>query len=949
MVVICHLNVRSLVATGRLAEVQSLTLINDVDILCLTETWLKSKHMNSTLLIKGYQPPVRLDRQEGRGGGVAIYLREGLACKQLPVVPSGIECVAVSIHLPRRKKLTIIAAYRPPRKNMSDFLDSLDVVVNSVSQSHLCLVGDFNAKHSDWFTDQVTDTDGLSLKQFASGHNLHQMITMPTYNATSSKPVLLDLIFTTSPTSVLSSSVLPPVADHCAVIAHLSLKKAPALKPYNVESFDYANADLPALHYSLKSVDWCSLRSSDLNDAVTCWERKFLDCCSAAIPKRSFRVNPSSKPWYNSYLRHLANCRDRLFHRSRGKDSQSRVVIAYRKMRNLFVSELRAAEQSHFSALGQRLLSRELNSQCWWKLAKKACGWSSRRSLPALSINNALVVDAQDKACAINSHFQQQCSAAAPALPFTPSDWSVTPATNTFHFEDILSSAVASKLLKLSAWKSCGPDGVTNTLLKMTAAESCGPLTVLFNRSLMEGVFPHSWKEAIVSPVPKEGKDLSQPASYRPIALLSSPSKVFEQSVKEQLYAYCVENHVLPDEQFGFMKGRSAEWQLLSVIEEWHIALDNRNCVHATFLDAAKAFDRVDHAVLLDRLANIGICGTTLKWFHSYLSGRRIRTRVMGSVSNALPVTSGVPQGSGLGPLLFIIYYKDIPAVISATSALFADDTLVYSCDCQGQRKDPCCNIGQDMSNLSRWADTSGVIFNAAKSVELCVGSKTSTNPILLDGAPIPRRSSTTHLGVLLTNNMRWADHVDSLLQRVAGPAFLCKRLVYRHHLPRKAIRQFYLAYVRPRLEYCSAVWGGAPHAVLYKLERAQLDVARALCERRLSGCALLQEVCLPTLAWRRREHRLVLFWKLFNNQGPPKLQACMPKAVSDRAACSLRAPHSMQFPVTRTVRHLSSFLCIVVPEWNRLPTSVVTCSSSATFISGLRRLFASDQFSFGL
>lgn len=952
MVVITHLNARSLMADGRLSEIASLLSFNNIDILCLSETWLKPQHMNSTLSIPGYQPLIRRDRPAGRGGGVAMYLRDGLTFKVLPVVPTYIECMAVQVRLPRRKCVTVITCYRPPSAVVDNFLDSLDTVISSVQQSSLVVTGDFNAKHSSWFAHQATDSAGSALKDFMDGHDLLQLISSPTYNVCSAKPVLLDLIFIGRPlaTSVVLSSVLPPVADHCAVIVHLSIRKAPVMKPYTKECWDYNNADVTSLLDHLVSCDWTDCSTAlDLDRAVQSWQSKFLDVCAAAIPRRTYRVYPSSKPWFSTYLKYLARCRDRLFHRSRGKPDSSRVMTAYRKTRNLFVSELRAAEQRYFLNLGRKLHARSTDPHSWWQQAKSACGWSTPRSLPALSSGSSLLTEPYAKACILNDHFQQQCSAANPADFNHVCQLQPKPGVQ-FNFSNISPASVAKKLRGLPSWKSCGRDGVTNMLLKLTADQVSSQLANLFNRSLAEGLFPSGWKEAVVTPVPKDGKDLSLPSSYRPIALLSSLSKVLEHLVKEQLTDFCLEHNIFPDEQFGFLRGRSTEWQLLSVLEDWHVKLDGKSCVHAVFLDAAKAFDRVDHTILLSRLADIGVGDHALKWFWSYLTGRSISTRVDGVLSDSGCITSGVPQGSVLGPLLFLIYFKDIPAVVQAVSALFADDTLIYRGDCKGDRQTPCCGIQDDLHSLSRWASDSGVLFNVEKSAEFCVGTVPPASPPKLEETPLPRVRFKKHLGALLDNKLCWNSHLDLLQKRVAGPVNLCKRLIYRHHLPPDVIRRFYLAFIRPRLEYCSAVWGGASRSALLKLERMQLQVARALTtERNLHGGELLRRVNLPTLAWRRREHRLALMWQLYHGQGPPQLLSLFPQPVSARSTLSLRSPHSLRFPLSSSSRHLSSFLCLSVPEWNALPSDVVLGRSLPVFVSHLRRFFDFDRFSFGL
>ena len=209
-----------------------------------------------------------------------------------------------------------------------------------------------------------------------------------------------------------------------------------------------------------------------------------------------------------------------------------------------------------------------------------------------------------EKAQALNSHFQSKCSAfpESSSLPLCPDA--------KFHFASITPEDVGRVIRGLPSRKSPGPDTVTNELLKLTCSSISETLCFLFNfnKSLSEGIFPENWKPAIICPLLKNGKDPTHPASYRPVALLCSISKVFERLVHKQLLKYCLNNNILPQEQFGFLKGRSAKWQLLAILEDWHVALDSHKHVHA-----AKAFDRVDHTILLRTLATIGICGAALQ------------------------------------------------------------------------------------------------------------------------------------------------------------------------------------------------------------------------------------------------------------------------------------------------------------------------------------------------
>ncbi len=242
-------------------------------------------------------------------------------------------------------------------------------------------------------------------------------------------------------------------------------------------------------------------------------------------------------------------------------------------------------------------------------------------------------------------------------------------------------------------WKASGLDGIGNRLLRECASAFAFPLAHIFNCSIKSGLYPSQWKRGVVKPLYKHKGDRSNPSFYRPVVLLPCVSKVFEGHVREQLQAHCLKAHAIPDEQFGFLPKRSTVWQLLSVLDDWERDLDDGSCVHACFLDMAKAFDRVDHLLLLQKLESVGVHAINLSWFRSYLSQRSICTDVDGHHSSFRSISSGVPQGSVLGPLLFILFYRDLPCVISAPSAMFADDTLLYDRCSGADKSQPCCRL----------------------------------------------------------------------------------------------------------------------------------------------------------------------------------------------------------------------------------------------------------------
>ena len=274
-----------------------------------------------------------------------------------------------------------------------------------------------------------------------------------------------------------------------------------------------------------------------------------------------------------------------------------------------------------------------------------------------------------------------------------------------------------------------------------------------------------------------------------------------------------------------------------------------------THTNAAKAFDRMDHTVLLQTLSDVGIRCPELLWFASYLSNRLIRTKVAGVISECLPISAGVPQGSVLGSLLFLLHFRNIPRLTSATTALFADDTLLYRDDCKGGTNDPCCGLQTAVTELSLWAVESWTTFNPLKSVEVCTGPHPSDSDLVPKSSVIPRHAKTKHIGADISSDLRWKDHLTSALSSVAPHVTLCLKLAYRLRLPAAVIRKFYVTFIQPRLEYCSALCCGPSSTLLKRLEKLQLMVARAMVKQASGGShcsSLLQQVDLPTLAWHR-------------------------------------------------------------------------------------------------
>ena len=316
-------------------------------------------------------------------------------------------------------------------------------------------------------------------------------------------------------------------------------------------------------------------------------------------------------------------------------------------------------------------------------------------------------------------------------------------------------------LLSLDVNKSVGPDGISNRMLRDTAYSSSVSLTDIFNYSLKTGIFPSDWKKANVSPIFKKG-NRSEVKNYRPISLLSNVSKVFERLVYNQLYTYLVEGNLLTSKNSGFKKKNSTITQLISLCHKIYKGLDDNKVVSMVFLDASKAFDRVWHKGLLFKLKQLGICQSILNWFSSYLSGRSQRVIVDGCASSWAPVENGVPQGSILGPLLFLVYTNDIVDNIENDINLYADDTSLLSISDNPE------TAAMNLYALQHWAKTWHTAFNPAKTVYLSLSREHNHYPVYLDGNKLASVENHCHLGLTFSNNMKWSSHIQVIRKKVS-------------------------------------------------------------------------------------------------------------------------------------------------------------------------------------
>jgi hypothetical protein len=363
---------------------------------------------------------------------------------------------------------------------------------------------------------------------------------------------------------------------------------------------------------------------------------------------------------------------------------------------------------------------------------------------------------------------------------------------------------VEKALTQLNPTKAPGPDGIPTKILKDCAREIAPHLTKIFNASLEKGCLPKEWKDANVVPIYKKGKQ-TDPSNYRPISLLPVCSKILERLIYNKII-----DEIRPKiskYQHGFLAESSTNTQLLSFFSNINTIIDIKGESDIIYFDLSKAFDSVPHPPALAKLKSFGINSTLYTWFSDYLSYRRQRVVIDGQTSGWLPVTSGVPQGSILGPLLFLLYINDLPDVIGRDTlcGIFADDTKVAR---HIKTEEDMTALQQDINALKRWGDSWGLTFNPKKCKHLRVSTNQSDTTLTynLGGIELETVENMTDLGVIISSDLRWTEHINAMCRKAEGRLWMVIRtLGFYSSVPAK--KTAYIALIRSVLEYGSSVW----------------------------------------------------------------------------------------------------------------------------------------------
>ena len=654
-----------------------------------------------------------------------------------------------------------------------------------------------------------------------------------------------------------------------------------------------------------------------------------LSIAKECIPNRKTRIKPDEPAWINSDIKRLIRKRKRSYKKAKRTNLYEHWV-KFKHLRNRVTNSIRDSKQLLRNKVAEKLKSGALSSRDWWRTLKTVIAPNSKSSVPPLEKDGIIIDDDTDKANVLNNFFRDQT--------IINDDGVELPQFENYDIQSELSSIhitpdeVETVLKSLPLGKSSGPDGINNRVLRELAKEISVPFCSLFNRSIQAGEFPDIWKRSHVSPIAKGG-DRKSPSNYRPISLLCTSEKCFERVVFKHLYNHFHENHILTPLQSGFVPGDSTVNQLTFLYNIFSQSLDSGKEVRVVFCDISKAFDRVWHEGLLLKLESAGIKGSLLAWFRSYLTNRKQRVVLPGSESKWNEIRAGVPQGSILGPLLFLLFINDIVKDIGCNIRLFADDTSLFLVV---ENPDTAAEIlNLDLDKIMLWAKKWLVLFNPVKTEAFLASRKINRPihpPLLMEDTQIVEVDSHKHLGIIFQNDCSWHNHIDYVKEKAWARVNAMRKLKYE--FDRKSLETIYLTFIRPILEYADIVWDNCTQHEKSELDKIQNEAARIVTgtTKLVSIRALYEEIKWDTLEERRRKHKLNLFYKMVNGLSPPYLSSLLPLPVNRVSSYNLRNSNDIQTIPARTNLYYNSFLPSAIREWNSLPLDIRNSDSLYSF-----------------
>lgn len=925
---IAHINVENL--TVHRESFVSLFQDSGFDIIAITETFLKPEILSLVYNLSGYDF-IRHDRLGKEGGGVGLYIKNTFRHK-IVATSQSLYCKKpeyLFVEISQGWKLLICVVYRPPKSGyLSEMFDN---VANLIPlYENILIIGDFNIDlcTNREFADKVyliNTLDSLSLNILPLG---------PTFHLPNSD-TLLDLMVVNDRQRVVTfgQDSVSGLSYHDLIYVELDLKVNMSKNNDKIVVRDFKNIQVDVLVNECSNISWQELYDHDSIDIkVNILINKLSSLFDKYVPERKVSCNKNACPWINQDIRNLMKNRETLYKRYvRTKD----VVIweQYKLLRNRIKTMLRDARNEHFKGLFEAKRS----GKDMWNILKNQGVGKERKKLsePTVDLNNL-----NNFFCGIDNNINTDLIDLYTNKRNVDLD-----DEGFFKFKDV-DYEIINKVLNDISSNAVGVDGLQLRFLKLIYNEIKEVLCHVFNFSLTNGVYPSDWKKSIILPLPKIS-DPTECKHYRPINILCVLSKMLDKLVYLQISSFIEENNILYMYQSGYRSMFSTQTALIRITDDIRLAMDKRRITILMLLDFSRAFDCVNHSLLIAILKSYNLHLSAVKWFSSYLTDRLQRIRTAGgSVSEWMHNPLGVPQGSTLSALLFSLYINRISDCLShSKSILYADDMQLYlNCDIN-RLNDTVALVNEDLASLYKWCTDHGLNLNASKCKPMLIATSRylqnidldNVQPIVINNQILKYETSVTNLGLRFTNSLSWTDQVNYVHKKIYQCLYQFKRLCFKP--PINVKKQLVVSLVFPYIDYAIAAYCDLNDELTNKLQKAQNSCVRYIFNLRLD------EHVTPyykTLKWlkikeRRELNVLSLTYKVLKYEKPKYLFDNYIYLRNVHLRNTRFGDEILRFPVHRTVIYTKSFHVMSVRLMNSIDHSIKIIVKYESFVKKLK------------